>query len=456
VLHEPVGHTSVMADESTRQKKAALAQQAKTALAAGDLIGAMRLKEQSVRLGNAPPPLELYELGRLQEQAMRYTEARSTFDRLLVLAPQVPEIALAAGRLARIGGDFIKARQVLDVALARHASDPNLLSERLQAGETSTETVSRSEGLAADLSIKPPLRQVLAFALASHFDASDDPAKAWHFAQLGNSLYQEKGQSLGSIRAEIKAAKALYHSVEPLPLIEDGPRLAYIIGPPRSGGTLLQSVLCAPAENASLGERGALLPWLFDILAGDAQRRWQGEAPRLQESDRAGICGLVGPASLAVDKTPHHAHVAGPLSRLHPGAVFIDQRRDLRDTLVSIFLQGFKSAFGYAREVASIAEYLVLHRQIIDEWCTEGVSVVVHDHDAFVASPADRGAELFRRLGLPWSDDYLSSAKRSGDYKTFSASRVRQPVSRQFTGKYHRYAQFVGPLPDDLLALLSE
>lgn len=444
-----------MIDRSTLERKRALTGESEAALAAGDVVGAMRLKEQAMSLGR-PSPADLYALGKLQNAAMRYDSARKTFGTLLALAPTVPEIAAEVGRLARIGGDFTHARQVLDPALQKHPTHPNLLCERLEAGQAPTELVARCEDLAAAPSIASTSRQLLAFALATYFDEAQDPSKAWHFATLGNNLYNDEGTSLTETENQIKKAFELFQKTATLTAQETSPRLGYLIGPPRSGGTLLLSVLAAPPGHTSLGERGALLPWIFSTLGSDAKAEWAQAAHRTREADLAGVKGLAGSSSFVFDKTPHHAHVAGLVAKLHQQAVFIEQRRNLEDTLVSIYLQGFKPAFGYTRSVRSIADYLVLHHQTINHWQSLGIKIIRHDHERFVRDPEKEGSSLFGKLGLTWSGNFLQSTNRAGDFRTFSAASVRDEISPNRTQKAEKYREFLGTLPDRFRSLVGQ
>ncbi len=441
-------------DASIESTKRALAMQAKERMAVGDSIGALELKMKSISIGR-PSPGELYELGRLQVLTMRYDDARKTFGILHGAAPTVPEIAIETGRLAKIGGDMDSARAIFDQALAKHPQHPPLLAESLSFDDLPADRLSTAEALAADSSVAFEHRHLLAFALAGFFDKAKDVQKAWHFATLGNSLYKDNGPSVPQVASEIESALRLFEATAPLPIDEDAPQTVYLIGPPRSGGTLLQTVLAAPDHHASLGERGALLPWLMDGIHSSSTQFWETGAAAIQQADMKGIKGLAGDSKMVIDKTPHHAHFAGVLSKIHPQSAFIDQRRDIRDTLVSIYLQAFKPIFGYSRNVQSIADYLLLQRQTVERWKEAGLPVIIHDHEAFVRTPNDIGKGLFTELGHEWNDAYLAKDRRVADVRNFSTSSVRTNISAEYTNKWSHYQDVVGDLPDELLRLLT-
>ena len=132
----------------------------------------------------------------------------------------------------------------------------------------------------------------------------------------------------------------------------------------------------------------------------------------------------------------------------------LDQRRDVRDTLVSIYLQPFKPIFGYSRNVQSIADYLVLQRHTIERWHDAGLPVIVYDHEDFVRTPNECGKDLFAKLGDTWSDAYLAKDRRVADVRNFSTSSVRDSTSMEYTNKWSLYKDIVGDLPAELLGLL--
>ena len=418
--------------------------------AAGDKIAALGAREQALEFPGTTAG-DLYHLAKAQEQALRHDAARKTFNKLLTIAPHVPEVAWEAARLARVAGDFDSAATMLAPALEKHPDHPRLLAERVLAGSLDQETVEHAERIASAQHIDQSSRLVLAFALADHWDREKDSGKAWHWAEQGNTLYSDQGRTLGEERSAIDQALSLFGNLQPNPR-KDGPQLIYLTGPPRSGGSLLQQILAAPTGHQSLGERGAHLPFLFEVCA-QGQDPWQRDARRTQDGDLLGINRLAPEARVIIDKTPHNAHVVGLISRLHPGAVFIDQRRRLKDTLISIYLNGFSNTFGYARRVETIAEYLVLQRETMLRWKDAGLSLLSHNHERFIRSPKDEGSKLFKELGWAWSDDVLDTKNRSRDIKTFSARSARGEVSEEYSGRWERYADFVPELPEAFLAL---
>ncbi|MEM9838445.1 MAG: sulfotransferase [Pseudomonadota bacterium] len=429
--------------------KPLLLQRAEAEERSGDAIAALHSRESASTLGPMTPA-EQYKLGLSQEAAMRYGPAKQTFVDLLAEAPQVPELALASARLARVHGQREEAEAILAKALEKHPQHVELLATHLEVSK-SAQSTDFLERTVTDSAAGRSEKRRAAFALAGHYDQHQDHEKAWHFATLGNALYGRPDDPLAEERRRVEAATALFHQVEQNDK-SDGITPVYLIGPPRSGGTVLQRILSAPEGHASLGERGALLSWFFSLRNNDVDV-WQEHSASIAHSDIAGMMALAPSASVITDKTPHHAQCAGLIHKLHPNARFIDQRRNLFDVLVSIYLHPFKESFPFATRPKDIADYLVFRRRTVQSWINNGVPIDTMSYDEFAQQPASAAEALFSNLSWPWQDEYLAEYRGPATVKTFSIESSREAVSARFIGRSSAYRSFLKDLPDVFLEL---
>lgn len=445
------GFTGAIERTPRSQHKPLLLKRAEAEERSGDTIAALHSRTAAAHLGT-PTAAEQYRLAMTQEDTMRFQEADRTISVLLNTAPTVPEIALAAARLARVLGDQARAVGILDTAIAAHPENIALLASRLDVCPDATPT-NILERAAEDPAAATSDRRPAAFALARAFDRAGDHEKAWHFATIGNALYNVTGDPLAEEHGRTETAFALFTAVKeqsaPSPV-----QPIYIISPPRSGGTVLQTVLSAPDGHASLGERGALLSWLFSLHSNDAVR-WEAEAGTVAHADYRGMAALAPGAHVVTDKTPYHAQCAGLIHKLQPSAHFIDLRRNLIDVLVSIYLHPFKESFAFATDVRSIASYLVHHRRTVERWRDHGVAVDVVSYSEFTLEPDTICSQLFQRLGWAWDSTYLGDRRLDAPVKTFSIESARQPIKPRVNSRSDAYRLFLGELPDEFLRLVE-
>ena len=251
---------------------------------------------------------------------------------------------------------------------------------------------------------------------------------------------------LAAEQTRFDRALALYEKLNAVTEKSDPDEQIYIIGPPRSGGSLMQSVLCAADDAASLGERGALLPYFFRAMEFDADKsapELQTLLPQLQPSDGRGMRRLAKTASCVVDKTPHHAYIAGLIQKIHPSAKFLHMRRDPREVMLSIYCNNFPTAFSYAADLNAIADYLALHETMIIRWQQAGINIAIAQYETFQQSPEQKGAEIFAKLERKFDKTYLAPEKRDHMVRTFSAAKIRAPIKTGATMRFDKYKNFI-------------
>jgi tetratricopeptide (TPR) repeat protein len=348
---------------------------------------------------------------RLLAQALAQAgDLNAALDRQLALVP--PDVAqadeqgradvLAAAQLAQLATDYgraadlarelaerdprdIEAAQLLSTlvlwsegpeaaraALAGIAVDdapPDLLAQMLAFDDSPPAVlIDRVRALAADDAVPAQERADLLLALAQHHDRAGRPDAAWETAERGNALAPPRATH--GWRAILATHLRIARETPPAPPA-NGPGHFYLLGTPRSGQSLLQSILSAAPGVVSLGERGALLQHVLfrtGELAGMAPAARGAFFTQLAEADRRGIARLAPDARLVVDKSPLHLAVAGSVARIHPGAAFAAVVRDPADTALSIWLRSFPPVYDYANDFGAILDHLDFALDALAVW----------------------------------------------------------------------------------------
>ncbi|WP_284126241.1 tetratricopeptide repeat-containing sulfotransferase family protein [Parerythrobacter aestuarii] len=340
------------------------------------------------------------------------------------------------------------AREVLVSARAAGAQSPRLLVELVALGEPVTD---EAQAMALRDDVPATERADLLLALAQAADRAGDPAQAWQLASKGKAV--SPGGAARDWRATLETQRTIYRACAPDMAVGDGPKQLYLLGTPRSGQSLLQSILAASPQVASLGERGALLQHLLfrelDVAAMAAGQR-DSLLRDLAEADRRGIERLVGKPAWVVDKSPLHFAIAGNITRVHPGAKFAAVLRDPADVAVSIWLRRFPPVYDYANDFGAILDHLDIALDALAMWRDEGIAIRLIDFAQFVADPAGEGEALFDWLGLEWSAGYLDPANRTEPVPTYSATQVRQVVGQGGSRGAGPYAEQLEPFAETL------
>lgn len=387
----------------------------------------------------------------LAHAAMHYGEATEITRALVRRDPADAEAATVLAQLVLWTDGPEAAREVLASARAAGAKSTRLLVDLVTLGEDVTD---EAQALAQQSDVSAAERADLLLALAQAADRAGDAAQAWELASQGKaSLPQGQARDW---RATLETQLAIYRATSPVEGLHESPKHLYLLGTPRSGQSLLQSILTAAPGVASLGERGALLQHLLfreqEIAAmADAQR--VSLLRDLADADRRGIERLVGTPDWVVDKSPLHFAVAGNIARVHPQAKFAAVLRDPADVAVSIWLRGFPPVYDYANQFGAILDHLDIALDALVMWREEGLDVRLIDFASLIADPGRQGQALFDWLGLDWSAGYLDPANRTQPVPTYSAAQVRQAVGAGGSHGAEPYAAQLEPFAEKLANL---
>lgn len=207
----------------------------------------------------------------------------------------------------------------------------------------------------------------------------------------------------------------------------------FVTGLPRSGTTLVESILDAHPMVAAGGEMPfrarAALPAMEALRDGTADAAAFAEAGRryLTAARRA-----TGAPEVIVDKAISTYARMGHAAASLPGARFVVLRRDPRDTGLSLWRNMFpEPTHRYAYDQIQMARYIRLHEALVTFWADrlpERVHVI--DYEALTADPAMEIPKLVAFCGLPWDPACLSPETNRRSVATLSFAQVRQPIGR--------------------------
>lgn len=436
---------------------------------AGDLHAALDyarpLVPRTIAQADAQGRADALTMAQLLSGAMYYSEAADIARALVQSDPADAQAAATLAPLALWMDGPEAAERVIENAIEHGRIAPELLVQLLGYNETvAPERLEDAERMATDESLPAAQRGELLLALAQYHDRQGDAERAWTLANQGNEVDDIPARR--DWRASLDKQIGLYRRIGPVEPAEDSLAQLYLCGAPRSGQSLIQSVLCAAPQIASAGERGALLAhllWRADEIAAMPDRECAALFAQLAEADNRGLRRLVGTPQLAVDKNPSNLVIAGNLARLHPLARFAVSLRDPADVAVSIYLRRFSPAYDYARDLGSIIDHLEFLADAIAAWRSEGVAIRAIDYGRFVSDPAGYGMELFGWLGIEWNERYLDPASRTTPVPTFSAAQVRKAVgahssrgSSPYADRLATYAIQLDRIREKQAALLAQ
>lgn len=442
--------------------------------------------------GNAAPALEL---GKLLRLLGRNREALEPLRRAAELAPGEVEVRLELGRahagLAELEAaeaayrDALRLRPGLAIAwlelgivLERgnrlEALEP-LLSEAAAQGVPADDLAYlhalrlRGEGridealaaaLRAPAAFEPARRALLIGRLA---DQAGDPAAAFEAFGRANAIAAAEPAAAGvdaeGFRRRVEASTGLvspdwYSSWSPTPP-GARPSPVFLVGFPRSGTTLLDTMLMghpgiAVLEEEPILERvGAELGGLKPLPGLDPAQIERLRTLYFREADR--LVPDLGERSL-VDKLPLNLLAAPLIHRLFPDARIIFAQRHPCDVVLSCFMQSFELNDAMANFL-DLGDSARLYDLALTFWdrCRDALPLRVHivRYEALVEDPEGEARTLLDFLGLGWDPavlDHRRTAEARGTISTPSYSQVIRPLYREASGRWERYREQMAPV----------
>lgn len=237
--------------------------------------------------------------------------------------------------------------------------------------------------------------------------------------------------------------------------VDDRPSPAFLVGFPRSGTTLLDTILMAHSTTEVLEEEPALvhaaqalggLETLPTASADDVKKA------RDAYFETAGRLTPLAPGKLLVDKNPLSMNYVPIIRRLFPDARIILALRHPCDVVLSCYITNFQpnnamANFLWLDTSAELYDLCFSYFEQASALLKPAVHRVVYENVV-----ADRDKELrplLDFLGLEWDDqilDHQSTALKRGHIKTASYAQVVEPIYSRSAGRWQNYRKYLDPI----------
>lgn len=415
---------------------------------------ALAAYENAIRLGIDRIEEVYSNAGVLLSDMRRPDEARAMYAKALEIdAGYAPALFNLAGLLEETGdrdGAVAIYRRLLSI-------DPGN-REPLARIAHAVRTVSEDDALIGELREaidetggRPLVRESLLFALGKALDDAGAFEDAF-------SAYRD-ANALGTRRMAPYRETAVEEAFDGLIRFFDDDRVRslrtesrsrpiFICGMYRSGSTLVEQILSAHPSVTAGGELG-LLPWLVSRrLLPYPQRLGEigpDEIGNVADEYTARVSRLFPRADHVTDKRPDNFLHVGLVKAMFPEARIVHTRRERRDNCLSVWFQQLGGHLNYATDLAHTAHYYRQQERLMAHWrAALGESVFTVDYDRLVREPEPVLRELLGFLGLPWDEACLRFEESRSQARTASVWQVREALHTRSSGRWRRYAPFVG------------
>jgi tetratricopeptide (TPR) repeat protein len=444
--------------------------------AAGDFEGAIAAFRRAI--GLRPDLIEIvFNLSNALGAAARHDERLAMMGEAARIAPEDARVQAEYGVAAAEARDFAAAEAAYRAAIA---ADPGFTPAFVELGLL-LETRNRLDDLEALIAESPAapevdflrawlLRRQGRFAearplaesapasidpvrraqlLGEIYDRLDDPARAFAaFVEMNRAAAAAEPPPGGpSYRSEIAAGAQLPPSWSPAEVGGGPPSPAFILGFPRSGTTLLDTLLLNIPGLHVLEE----LP-VLDAVEPAARTSADSNALRARYFEALAAIAPPAPGQLVIDKFPLHMARAPLIHRLFPDARIVFVERHPCDAVLSCFMANFQLNHAM-RAFTDIEEAARLYDVVLGAWTQARALLPLDVHtiryERMVADLEGEMRPLLGFLGLDWDPKVLDNeaAAAGRDYiRTASYAQVAEPIYGRSAGRWQRYREQLAPV----------
>jgi len=299
-------------------------------------------------------------------------------------------------------------------------------------------------------------------ALAKECEDLGDYHRAFsHYSQGKGVQKRARGYDGSSDRALFAAIEQAFKAGAAMPAGFDSEEPIFVVGMPRSGTTLVDRILSSHSQVHSAGELqnfsvalkrnvGTQTPGIIDIPTMTRLEGvdWQRVGREYVESTRPGT----GHTPRFVDKLPHNFLYVGHIARALPKAKILCLRREPMDTCLGNFRQLFALSspyYDYSFDLMDIGRYYLLFDRLMAHWRALFPERFIEvRYEDLVTEQLPTTRRILDFCGLPWEDACLAFERNEAPVATASLVQVREPLTKAYMGRWHRYGDHMAPLAE--------
>lgn len=308
----------------------------------------------------------------------------------------------------------------------------------------------------------PRFVSAASYALAKELEDLGDFQASFEALQRGADAYRSTLQF--DVRNETEAHDHIRSTFSTAARDNLGPGFAgagpiFVVGMPRTGTTLVERILSAHSEVASIGEFTDFPAMLGEALQENAQASTSGDAAlsldfaRLGRDYLAAARQLSGDRPFFVDKLPFNFQYCGYILAALPEARIVHLNRDLMDTCYAVYKTLFFGAYSFSYDLEELADYLASYRRLMDHWHALFPGRILDvSYEALVTEPEAQARRLLEACGLDWEPEVLDFHRLDAASMTASAMQVREPMHTGSIGAWRRVAAGLEPARQRLAA----
>ena len=217
------------------------------------------------------------------------------------------------------------------------------------------------------------------------------------------------------------------------------PQSIFIVGMPRSGSTLVESILSMNSKVFDLGEVNILEESFL-------QQKNINQKITLTDIYWNKISKYTENLYITTNKWLYNYQYAGIISREIKNAKIIHCYRNPLDNILSIYRAHFAKGNEYSSSLIDCAKVYLNQEEIMSDYKNRFKSRIYDlNYDSLVSNPYIEIKSLISWLDWKWEDSYLSPHLNKRSVLTASSVQVRSPINLKSIGGWKNYKDMLQP-----------
>ena len=223
--------------------------------------------------------------------------------------------------------------------------------------------------------------------------------------------------------------------------ITDDNRFLFIVGMPRCGSTLLETILSLNSEVNDMGE----------VCFLEESLKEAEDLNKVRDIYKKKISHFNPSNKIHTDKNLFNFFYCPIICNYFPNAKIIHCTRNPFDNVFSIYKTNFLNQ-SFSSSLDDIAQLYKYHLELMNEYKSRyGPNIYTYDHDQVVQNPEEFIRKLIDWLKWEWDPKYLSPQKSKRNVFTASNVQVRKKINSQSLGYWQKYKNLLKPISESLL-----
>ena len=222
----------------------------------------------------------------------------------------------------------------------------------------------------------------------------------------------------------------------------DLPESIFIVGMPRSGSTLIESIISMNESVDDLGEVNILEESFIEW-----NKLRQGKQKKLlSELYLKRLIDIKNKMSITTNKWLYNYQYSGIIAKQIPNAKIIHCFRNPLDNILSIYRANFIKGNEYSSSLIDCSKVYLDQEEVMNKYKNQfSANIYSLNYDALVTSPDEEIRKLIKWLDWEWDDSYLTPHLNPRSVSTASNIEVRSPINTQSIGGWKNYKDMLTP-----------